>query len=1565
MENNSVTTRKNTKKIIILLAVFFVLCGVGLGGVFAWKNWREQVTAEQHENESDETVVNGELSLDEEEMPEDGSDIIDIKKAGDSKTLRDLLKSAGKFAIELTEDVRIEETLIVNGTKKLVGNKSIVMELYAAPTQSVLSIAKGATLILDGVTVDGNGIANGITVEKNAGFTGLSGKIVYPVPYGVTVAGRAKLSGISIEKSQDIGLCLQEGGIAQLNGGKIIDSCQSNVHIQATAQLSISGDTLLEGSYYGVRNRGTCVMTGGILRDVSGYFVYNSGELTVDYKGHDADDRLEWSGAKGEAGLRVGVGSSTYVQGVCFRDMKNMGIAAYNQNKLEIENCIIQNTGNYGISSYNGKEEVILKDVQILDTKASAIRTNKNVKVTLIDITVKNTTGFGIKNENNLIVAKNVVVERSENTAIWGNAGSETQVDGATIIKPGKFGIENNSAKMTLKNVTITDPKRMGYVGKKGSVTDIANMTIQNAPERGIYNLGGKVTASDVSITSTGEFAVSTAKSGDFAGSLVITNLTVDRVQTKDAVNCYESVLEVTKGTLSDAKRHGAIASKGGKLKLTDVVISGCGERGVMGSGAEITLKNVQVTNCEKFGVTTGKTADYKGSLTAENLTITDIKGNALNNNGSIMKVTKGTISDIAGNGAYAENGAQLILANVKIKECEKRGIYVNDSGTQTKLTDTKIIDAKQSSIFQEVGTIVKAERVSAKSSGSYGIFVKGAILNAQDVTITGTGSDGLHISSSNEDGQSDVTIDDIVIVNAGERGVANTGGKVSLANVTITKPGTFGATTSKTGEYIGELTIANLTVKSVKGANAQNALNCNGSVLTVTKGTISDVAGNGAYVENGGQLTLTDVDIRDCEKRGLYAYHAGTKAVVTDTTFTSTDQSAVFLAPGTDLEAKNMIVESAGSYGVFVQSASLNAEDVTITGSVENSLNISSSAEEGQSNVTVDGLVVTDAGDRAVANKGSNVTLTDVTITNPKTYGATTSKADNYTGTLDITNLTITGVKTNNALNCNGSVLTVTSGAISTVKQNGAHVEQAGQLTLTDVEITGCERRGLYANGAGVKATVNNVKIADTVMQNVRVKDAELNATDLVVAMNDQIGQNVDEEGFYGICLVGDASNVTISGEKSTVTRTVAADVTPEKSAIWVDKGIFTINDGVYSGLRAEKGGVMFNNGGSIIINNGTFENNQASGHGGVLFIEKGTATIHNGKFQNNQAGDRGGVILAKGNLTINGGEFANNEAKGTIGGGAISCTGTTTLNVTGGYFHGNKATSTTAKEDVYGGGAIESAGSVVISNGTFESNTAQKGGALYIDKAGSLTITGGVFGSEGKGNVASYRGGAICIADRTSKPNEPNVTIQGATFTHNKSSNKAAVSGGVIYVGPKSKVTINNCTFANNMAEYTGTSTSTNSYGGVIYLNSAEVAFENSTFTGNSAMRGGAIYVTKGTLSLKNCEMANTAKEFGPDIFAADSTDVIKLSGKIVTHIDKREQQIQVIGTLGAGSLIKIGQVSGSKLVFAKFDSLSAMQNSENNRYIQFVPANNKFTTHELYYNTADYTARIKASN
>ncbi|MEO8609430.1 MAG: choice-of-anchor Q domain-containing protein [Chloroflexota bacterium] len=184
--------------------------------------------------------------------------------------------------------------------------------------------------------------------------------------------------------------------------------------------------------------------------------------------------------------------------------------------------------------------------------------------------------------------------------------------------------------------------------------------------------------------------------------------------------------------------------------------------------------------------------------------------------------------------------------------------------------------------------------------------------------------------------------------------------------------------------------------------------------------------------------------------------------------------------------------------------------------------------------------------------------------------------------------------------------------------------------------------------------------------------------------------------------------------------------------------------------------------------------------------------------------------------NLTVSGGNiaYANgcNTLLQTCGGGAFN---EGTLTIVNSTFTLNKA--------IRGGGIYNNVGgSLTIIDSTFSYNaainaTSQQGGAVYTT-TGTVTITDSVF----MGNVTDGTGGAIFSYLST-------VNISGSTFYGNMS----AFNGGAI----AGSVNINRSTFSNNTANI-------NWYGGAVYLFRENGTVSNSTFSGNSAGGGGAIY-------------------------------------------------------------------------------------------------------------------------
>lgn len=1611
MENNNVTTKQKTKKIIIMLAAFFLICGAGLGGLFVWKNAENKQVAETEKEQEKEI----EIKLGE------------VNSAKDEATLRALLEADGEFEIELTQDLRISEGFMVNGTKTLTGKNVILMELYSEEYQSVLTVTAGSKLILDGVTLDANGIANGVFVERGAEFIGVSGTILYPVPYGVLVEGDATLEGLVIDHSMDIGLCAAEGSNVSLKGGEIINSVQTGVHVQATATMNISENALIDGGFYLVRNRGTCVVTGGTLRNASGYLVYATGELTIDYKGKDANDMMEWYGAEHEAGIRIGAGAKAYISGLYLHDVAGRGIRSVNDTGLTVKNCIIENTGNYGIDCVNGKEPSYIENVEIRNTKASAVRTHGTVSVNLKDVTVKETEGFGIKNENTLVTAKNITFENCKLDGVWGNEKSTTEVDGAVITNPGRFGISNNTAKMKLQNVTVTNAGRMGYVGKVNSVADMKNVAITGAKERAIYNLGGKVTAENVTIENAGIFAVSTAKSQEKAGSVTIKSLTVTGVKEKDALNSYQSVLTVTDAKIADVNRYGALASKGGKMTLTNVELKNCLKRGVMGSGGTVTLKDVVVIDAGEFGVTTGKSGDFVGQLTAENLTITGVKkSNALNNNGSVMKVTGGKISDVGGNGLYAENGGQTTLSKVDLTDCAKRGVYARSAGTKVVLKDTKISDTINSGIFQEAGTVVEANKVSVQDVASYGIFLKGAKFTGKNVTVAKTTDNGINIDTSDAGAKSVVNIEGLTVKDTEKRAVANVGGDVTLSKVVITNPGTLGATTSKDGELVGKLVINGLTMTGVKDGNA---LNCNGSVLQVSDGKISDVNGNGAYVENGGQIALTGLSISDVTGRGISLKETGGKAILNNTTFENTAQTAIYQEAGSVVEGDTLNIKDSGGYGVFMKGAQFDVTDVIVHNTTQNPFNIDEAStatirgakstitknEDTPANVAIkviastleiyDGTYngFTKENGSVIYNSKSDVTIHGGTFKDnvATERGAvlyatgTGAKVTIKGGTFD--NNTAGSIYGGGAIGCTGNTELVVEGG--TFKNNkatavsveetetteavtaygGGAIESNGKVTISGgtFQANTAEKGGaIYIDKAGsltitggtfgAGADVTDVAAAKALGNVASYRGGVLyiadgrTSTEKVSISNAHFGYNKasNNKGVSsGVIYVGSNAKVDITNtifNNNIIEYTGnATDNVSYGGVMYINGSEVTITDSTISGSSAMRGGAIYANGAETVLtlNGGTYDNNTAAIHAGLVYNNQGTLTINQsekgvGTFTNNTAADRGGVILNNGTITINQGIFTDNKAEGTKGGGVIGGTGGAVLTIKNGTFQRNASTYTTndsatkKSEDVHGGGVIESSGRVTIEGGTFQANSAMKGGVIYLDVTGKLKITGGTFGAEAEitdvaaakalGNSASYRGGVICIEDE--RTSTETIKIDGASFRYNCVTSSAAVSGGVMYIGSKAKVNVGHtasCVFENNKAESTG---GKDAFAGVIYVTGSTLNVKNTSFANNSGKRGGAIYTTGSSTTLTDTTCTNNVgTDFGKDIFN-NTGSTLTLSGLITAQIDKRDEAIQVKGVLNSQSVIRVRQISGTKAVIAEFDSEASMESGRN---------------------------------
>ncbi len=210
--------------------------------------------------------------------------------------------------------------------------------------------------------------------------------------------------------------------------------------------------------------------------------------------------------------------------------------------------------------------------------------------------------------------------------------------------------------------------------------------------------------------------------------------------------------------------------------------------------------------------------------------------------------------------------------------------------------------------------------------------------------------------------------------------------------------------------------------------------------------------------------------------------------------------------------------------------------------------------------------------------------------------------------------------------------------------------------------------------------------------------------------------------------------------------------------------------------------------------------------------------------------------------NVTTLTGDLAGND-NGTVGMMADNAyhvvVGSSVLNtaildgfrIVGGYANG----ATASNYDKGGGIIILSSGNPTVRNCKFIGNRCTfGGGAGYIYQA-QATFTNCEFTD----NVGGSYGGAF-------DTNATTVTWTGCTFTNNQASRAGAIES---YGGSQTKIT--NCVFRLNKA------TSANSGGAVWAGTSSTVTVRNSTFVQNSttATTGGGFYNTSGTSTIANC--------------------------------------------------------------------------------------------------------------
>ena len=213
-------------------------------------------------------------------------------------------------------------------------------------------------------------------------------------------------------------------------------------------------------------------------------------------------------------------------------------------------------------------------------------------------------------------------------------------------------------------------------------------------------------------------------------------------------------------------------------------------------------------------------------------------------------------------------------------------------------------------------------------------------------------------------------------------------------------------------------------------------------------------------------------------------------------------------------------------------------------------------------------------------------------------------------------------------------------------------------------------------------------------------------------------------------------AQNTTLNGNGYTLT---ADDLTLSnitlKNVRILSNDIFIISasNTVFKDTHADgRGGAISSNYlATMTFTNCTFSNNSAS-YGGAIYVSRGSIDMFNCSFENNSAIYGGAIYMGDVWLESHDSTFDNNNA--SMLGGAIASVSSRSLELNNNSFSDNSAG--------FEGGAIYSfMGNSFIFASSFTGNSANAGGALFIDTNTDVNITGNRF----RKNSAKYSAGAV----------------------------------------------------------------------------------------------------------------------------------------------------------------------------------------------------------------------------
>ncbi len=1424
--------------IVVLCGVFTVLCVSGVMPVL---------------------TKHGVVSLETALMLKDATSV------SDEETLRELLLMEEDMEIVLKKDIEITDTFSVKGNKTLYGDATIKMDIAGLFEQrSILSVGKGAHLTMNGLVLDGGGMADGVEVRQNGELTYLSGRVQY-TRYGITSHGKVTVEDIDVEHIGTAGIYASFKSKVYVKGGTLRDSYANLLNVETGGYMEVYEGVLATDSIgVGVVNAGSLRLYGGEISHTGGHGIENKGDLITEYKGKEKDGYIFIHNTKRRA-INVNTSDDTVIKDLFAQDIGSNAIYVTDkvtQGKLTMEHCKFDHCGITDGNTFSFSSKVTVKDITAVNAGKGGLYVRSGAKVTAQDVTIENCNGIGLE-------------------IIGTFTGKDITIDGAA--KHGlAVGFQDDvMGYAEITNVTMSNVEQNNIVIRKGASATLMDSILNKCKRTGIYvTEGGSLVLDGTKVLGVKDDRLNCINmepntTVTLKGDGVVTGSTNRAIKVNDnatlnmeggticdvnadvsgpAVGLVEAgaTFNMSGGTIQNcttAESSGAVyVEKGATFNMTGGTISGntakksggaSQVRGVMNMSGGVIEKNEAGTNGGGLNAGANAEQDIYGKIVITGGIIQNNKSHA---NGGGVSVSGRTVATITGgtikgntakgigNGIYT-NGDVTLGQDVYIKDNE---IELNEASVTVKITGSKLNKHSEKDPIYIIPDYELAQQ---------GVVAVCDSANAANTIVTSVkaGNEAYSFYASDKNIVSNVLKADMDMTGAD---------KVVVSSYEQLKEAVESTTDKR---YV--VIAADIAIEKV---------------ITVPQGTTVCIKDDGSVRRLTRTSKLDSNFFRTYYGTGLCVTGTAYGNLILDGKATTKEANEPLLRVRGTTEVRNVVFENnytAGD-GAFIRhhygelsvytSSFTNGKAASAAGAVK--------VVAGKAHF--EGVSFTD---NYSAKSGGAIKVEDVAdakvelvschFTN-NTAGTLGGAINAAGGKLNVTDTTFADNKANSGkagavsatdcvavFNGNGSF----TGNTSTEEAGALYVNRA-KLTMSGYDFTGnkADRGGaIYVGGSG-ENDIN--EIADcTFFNNTAVGNPEKGNSDDTSGKGGAIFNSTKTTKITN-CTFGAKNNGNTANSNGGALY-IASGALVELNGT-NDEAVFAYN------TTLTDGGAICVGSGNLKLNGYKFKKNTAKNAGAIQFNNSKIAgTITGCTFESNRATSaHGGAV--KVNVTSNNGSkvvitastFGGEEELGNTAkknGGAIWLAEKATTEITDSAFVGNSVSdSDNSDTDINRGGAIFSDGArLTIADTTFKDNFAKmRGAALYSGNEGTLVLTGTGDKALFENNESAKGGAAIGSGSGI-------VSVSGYQFKTNTSKN----DGGAIWLDTKVVAEITDSEFTDNQTIEGSGSGDDRSRGGAIFNNGASLTIVDTKFEGNKSFKnGGVIFIGKdGVLSLVGNDM------------------------------------------------------------------------------------------------------------